>query len=372
MAVILIHKKMRTTTNFFLTNLAFADFAVGVFCVFPSMYVQLWRLWPLGDVMCKFYKFVMGTSYSASILILVVISVERYLAIMLPMRSRQLLTRRRLLVTTVCLWILAVANNVHKLVLFEDAEPLVGVHMCILLKDVSTEKYDVANFCLWYVLPLFVIAYIYVRISVTLWRSTTSRAVSVEMRNLHTQSRRDAKQAKRRSVEQKSSASGNNANVLVTAADKQSQHSGVLSIGSNRNSVNISKVATGEKKGCWSGGKNKPFERKPREDTALEARKKVIRLLVVVIVTFAVCVLPYHVSVLMLSFSTGDLNARMLFNTAAYLILYLQSGLNPFLYAFLSEKFRLSMKQVFLCRMSDRNRTSIVNTFTTTAPSAVV
>jgi hypothetical protein len=55
--------------------------------------------WVLGDVLCKMYQFVHSLSYTASIFILVVISTERYFAIIHPIKCKQILTPRRLVVS---------------------------------------------------------------------------------------------------------------------------------------------------------------------------------------------------------------------------------------------------------------------------------
>jgi len=55
--------------------------------------------WVIGDALCKMYQFVHSLSYTASIFILVVISTERYFAIIHPIKCKQILTPRRLVVS---------------------------------------------------------------------------------------------------------------------------------------------------------------------------------------------------------------------------------------------------------------------------------
>ncbi|EEB20519.1 hypothetical protein Phum_PHUM618870 [Pediculus humanus corporis] len=52
--------------------------------------------WVFGDFLCKMNQFIHGLSCTASIIILIVISIERYLAIIHPIRCKQILTRNRL------------------------------------------------------------------------------------------------------------------------------------------------------------------------------------------------------------------------------------------------------------------------------------
>jgi 7 transmembrane receptor (rhodopsin family) len=48
--VILLHRQMRSITNFFLANLSVADFCVGVFCVLPNLWTYLYAHWIFGQV----------------------------------------------------------------------------------------------------------------------------------------------------------------------------------------------------------------------------------------------------------------------------------------------------------------------------------
>lgn len=49
--------RLRSMTNFFLANLAVADFCVGVFCVLPNLSTFLSQRWVLGRVSIKDKRF---------------------------------------------------------------------------------------------------------------------------------------------------------------------------------------------------------------------------------------------------------------------------------------------------------------------------
>ena len=74
----------------------------------------------------------------------------------------------------------------------------------------------------------------------------------------------------------------------------------------------------------------------------LASRRRVVRLLVVVLVTFAACVLPHHVRLVIFSWNV-NLGTRFgsgFLPPVAFVLLYLNSALNPVLYSVLSESFR--------------------------------
>ena len=76
-AVVAYNREMRTTTNFFLINLAIADLCVGLFCVYQNLSLYLSSGWAFDDFLCRMYHFIHALSYTASVCILVVIAIER-------------------------------------------------------------------------------------------------------------------------------------------------------------------------------------------------------------------------------------------------------------------------------------------------------
>ncbi|XP_078660038.1 neuropeptide FF receptor 2-like [Branchiostoma floridae x Branchiostoma belcheri] len=108
--VVALNRNMRTVTNFFLANLAAADLLVGVFCLPFSLADSILMSWAFGDVMCKTFLTVQVLSVSASVFTLIAIAVDRYYAVVLPTASGVTMARMRYILLSV--WVLAAATCV--------------------------------------------------------------------------------------------------------------------------------------------------------------------------------------------------------------------------------------------------------------------
>ncbi|KAK9701754.1 7 transmembrane receptor (rhodopsin family) [Popillia japonica] len=81
----------------------------------------------------------------------------------------------------------------------------------------------------------------------------------------------------------------------------------------------------------------------------LKARRGVIRMLIIVVLTFALCNLPLHARKMWQYWSPhyrGDTRFSALFTPLTFLVTYFNSGINPLLYAFLSRNFRRSVSVI--------------------------
>ena len=90
-----------------------------------------------------------------------------------------------------------------------------------------------------------------------------------------------------------------------------------------------------------------------KKEGALLARRKVIRLLMAVLISFSICVFPYHLRVMYQTWMEQEVSfTGLLMVPVTFVIYYTNSGLNPILYAFLSENFRRSLREVLTCSVS--------------------
>ncbi|KAA0722049.1 Neuromedin-K receptor [Triplophysa tibetana] len=104
--IILAHKRMRTVTNYFLLNLAFSDASMAAFNTLINFIYATHGDWYFGEVYCKFHNFFPVTAVFASIYSMTAIAVDRYMAIIHPLKPRLSATATKLVI--LCIWALAV------------------------------------------------------------------------------------------------------------------------------------------------------------------------------------------------------------------------------------------------------------------------
>lgn len=97
-------KDMKTTTNLYLSSMAVSDLII--FLCLPFDLYRLWKYvpWLFGEVVCRLYHYIFEGCTSATILHITALSVERYLAISFPLRSKAVVTRRRVQYIIFALW----------------------------------------------------------------------------------------------------------------------------------------------------------------------------------------------------------------------------------------------------------------------------
>ncbi|XP_076236197.1 trissin receptor-like isoform X2 [Calliopsis andreniformis] len=289
--VVTFSRRLRSITNLFLANLAVADFCVGVFCVYQTLTNYLMNSWLLGDFLCKVYMFVHALSYTASVLILVVVCIERYLAIVYPIKCRAVLTRSRLQLVVGLVWLAAAiyasprffyVETVRNHLMTGDVDII-----CIAnIKKHNKNALEAVNLVFLYLVPLILMSCLYSRIAVGLWKSSAA----------------------------------------LSGPEP------------------VTRTGNGRVRRIHASSSN-----------VLRARRGVIRMLIAVVMMFAVCNLPQQARIIWRHWGssydrTSDFSTLLTLST--FLISYTNSSLNPLLYAFLSRNFRKGMRELLICKGS--------------------
>ncbi|XP_035911181.1 trissin receptor isoform X2 [Anopheles stephensi] len=346
--VVTLSRRLRSITNFFLANLAVADLCVGVFCVMQNLTIYLIESWVFGDFLCKMYQFVHSLSYTASIFILVVICMERYFAIIHPITCKQILTSRRLRLVIVAVWITSAVYSIPKFIFVRTITNNLGDDqletICIVNRKMfNSELFDIINFALLYLLPLLVMTVLYSRIAIALWKSSRGLERHIALQNTTSSSyssnfhrKPSSKYDKRTTGVTESQVSVESDKVVVTTWPAQNSFH-------QRHGTQLTQLSHSS-------------------NNVLRARRGVIRMLMVVVLTFALCNLPFHARKMWQYWSTdykGDSNFNALFTPLTFLVTYFNSGVNPLLYAFLSRNFRKGMRELLLCSLKKNKNKSL-------------
>nr|XP_054772754.1 allatostatin-A receptor-like [Lytechinus pictus] len=112
--LILGGRHLRSSSDVLIGHLALADFLTSVF-MFPLPRAEHVPSTPLAEAYCRFIftSFFMWLSIFMSIMILMVISLERFVAIVYPLHFQRFRRRRYVTKLILCLWALSIAANVH-------------------------------------------------------------------------------------------------------------------------------------------------------------------------------------------------------------------------------------------------------------------
>uniref|UniRef100_A0A8D0H671 G-protein coupled receptors family 1 profile domain-containing protein n=1 Tax=Sphenodon punctatus TaxID=8508 RepID=A0A8D0H671_SPHPU len=172
LAVLLRNGQVKyNTTNLFILNLAMADLCFIVFCVPFQATIYTLDGWLFGPFACKAVHFLIYLTMYASSFTLAAVSVDRYLAIRYPLKSRDLRTSRNAAIAIIVIWSLSLLFAGHYLSYYQIIH-YHGVSICIPVWDDQRRKIlDILTFVFGYLLPVAVVSLSYARTIKFLWTS---------------------------------------------------------------------------------------------------------------------------------------------------------------------------------------------------------
>lgn len=113
--------KVRNETTTYMINLAVSDLLFVFTLPFRIFYFTT-KNWPFGDLLCKVSVMLFYTNMYGSILFLTCISVDRFLAIVYPFKSKTLRTKRNAKIVCVAVWLTVVGGSAPA-VFFRSTNP---------------------------------------------------------------------------------------------------------------------------------------------------------------------------------------------------------------------------------------------------------
>ncbi|KDR18992.1 probable G-protein coupled receptor No18 isoform X3 [Zootermopsis nevadensis] len=155
-------RRLRTVTNCFVMSLAVADWLVGIFVMPLKVALQIMGTWELGWVLCDIWISLDVLLCTASILSLCAISVDRYLAVTQPLNySRRRRSKRLALLMILAVWLAALAITCPPIFGWYDPDH----HNNKNCRYNSNRGYVVFSAMGSFFIPLAVMLYMYARIS---------------------------------------------------------------------------------------------------------------------------------------------------------------------------------------------------------------
>ncbi|KFQ47866.1 Substance-P receptor, partial [Nestor notabilis] len=267
MWIILAHKRMRTVTNYFLVNLAFAEASMSAFNTVVNFTYAIHNEWYYGLLYCKFHNFFPIAAVFASIYSMTAIALDRYMGIIHPLQPRLSATATKVVIGVIWLlaFLLAFPQGYYSVM-----EELPGRLVCLVeWPEHSTNLYGKTyHFCmtiLIYFLPLLVIGCAYTVVGITLWASEI------------------------------------------------------------------------------------PGDSSDRYHEQVSAKRKVVKMMIIVVCTFALCWLPYHIY-FTLQYFNPEWYLQKFIQQVYLAIMWLAMSstmYNPIIYCCLNDRFRVGFKHAF-------------------------
>ncbi|KAL1481622.1 hypothetical protein MTO96_034339 [Rhipicephalus appendiculatus] len=168
--VVLCNPQMRSTTNILIINLAMADLLFIVFCVPFTGWDYTLNYWPFGDTWCRIVQYLVIVCAYASIYTLVLMSLDRFLAVVHPITSMTIRTERNAYLAIMFTWVLILLACIPALyshgMIIEEAYSSCTFRVD---KGYNIAAFQISFFMSSFVVPLALIFVLYVLMLKRLW-----------------------------------------------------------------------------------------------------------------------------------------------------------------------------------------------------------
>ncbi|XP_034463125.1 cholecystokinin receptor-like [Hippoglossus hippoglossus] len=330
--VLMLNKRMRTVTNSFLLSLAVSDLMMAIFCMPFTLIPNILEDFIFGASMCKTVTYFMGISVSISTFSLVAIAIERYSAICNPLKSRSWQTRSHAYRVIAATWVVSllimvpypVFSNIRT---FPKANGTVG-HMCRL--DWPSHQAEQT----WYVLLLFTLFFVPGVVMIIAY-GLISREL---FRGMQFELGQNTETSGQKNGVGRAAAAGTNDDddgCYIQVAKKPSS------------AVELPTLSAPP-----AAAQAKPERaRSNTSEAKLQAKKRVIRMLMVIVALFFICWMPLYSANTWKAFDLRSASRALSGAPISFihLLSYSSACVNPIIYCFMNTRFRKALGSTFAC-----------------------
>ncbi|XP_041065414.1 substance-K receptor [Carcharodon carcharias] len=260
---------MRTVTNYFLLNLAVADAAMAAFNTAFNFIYAVHNDWYFGLHYCRFQNLLPITAVFASIYSMTAIALDRYIAIIHPLKPRLSSSSTKIVIGVIWLLALALAfpQCFYARIVQSESRVICNVDWPGDVGGQHQLTYQLVVIVLTYLMPLMVMGVTYMKVGITLWASEI------------------------------------------------------------------------------------PGDSTQRYREHLNAKRKIVKMMIMVVLTFAICWLPYHLYFILASFKKDIYYETYIQQVYLGLFWLAMSSTmyNPIIYCCLNNRFRIGFKRAFRC-----------------------
>ncbi|XP_037025743.1 5-hydroxytryptamine receptor 1-like [Bradysia coprophila] len=290
-------RKLRRPCNYLLVSLAVSDLCVAVLVMPSAMLYEVMGRWNFGMILCNIWVAFDVLSCTASILNLCAISLDRFWAITKPLKYGVKRTPRRMMLCVALVWMGAACISLPPLLILgnehkgENGEPI-----CIVCQNFAYQIY--ATLGSFYI-PLAVMLFVYYQIF------RAARRIVMDEKRAHTH-------------------------------------------------LEINDGPIGKLSKSQNGPSNGTSNRKKKRNK-LANERKASTTLGIIMSAFIVCWLPFFILALVRPFLGEQYQIPQSLSSVFLWLGYLNSMLNPIIYATLNKDFRKPFREMLCFRCSRMN-----------------
>ena len=306
--------------NLFLLNLSSADFIVGISSL---TFQNLWRYygnWPFGEALCRLFSVVDYTATLQSTFAIILISFDRYLMVTLEVRYHAFLTRRKAVVCVILTWAASLMFYGIPIIGYDrwnsEGSWRVNYSVTCEFAVLYIFSFNIVISIVAFAIPCVLLVYFNVMVFMNIRKRSQGlvRSRKVAPMQISTISTADPLQESSQTAQDR---------ITANEDDKQNKES-------SQNQVKTD------------------ARRELRRD------KKAAMTLAMIVITYVICWLPYYITQLIAAYNTEKDISWRVWMAVNYMV-WLNSALNPFLYAIASPRMRGNIHALLFCRKKTYN-----------------